>query len=383
MAGAQLKFIIFLVFQVQLFGFVYMPSGLVKGFALLWLFYSLFQAKRVVKSYNKPFVLLFVFCTINMIICFYNREQTPFEYIIGKEFTNILGLLVLFAIPAFKLKDYQVEQSLVVVAAIFILCYFVQYLIYPISLFTEEKNNLVEAMSTRFRMPGSCLIHLSFFYYLNRLIKKITLKNTIFFSISFLCLLILGFRLQIAVIILASGMMIIKYHGLTVKLFLYIFVSVVFLNIVLQSNIAQYKINQMIERNEKDNFNNEDYVRLKSWDYYVNIAPNNLVEKIFGIGLPNPNSLYGKTIQDLKSYHIIWADWGVIGLAWVLGIPAVLCMLWYVLLAFFKRISNKDDYYLQFWIISLFLFSLMTREFFREGCFAIQSTVLYIIAKKK
>lgn len=138
------------------------------------------------------------------------------------------------------------------------------------------------------------------------------------------------------------------------------------------------KFLSMKERNEQQNFDNDDYVRLDTYAYYNNIFLRNTYEHIFGRGLAGIDGTYTKYVSSIKEQGYIWADWGLIGLTWLLGIPAVLCMLWYSIIPIFK-IRRKDCIYISVWFLFLFFSSTFNREFFRQGIFVIQAFALFYL----
>lgn len=373
------KLFVFIFIQIQMMGLVFVPSSFAKALVLLTLFLTVVKGYRKGCLFIKPFVFLFLFCLVNMFSCYLLRGQTPIQFLIGKEFTNMLPILSFFSIASFKLSDEKVEKTLIVLSSFFVCCYLLQYLVYPISIFVNANENAVAA-NARPRIPGQALLSIAFFYYLGKICDKWKWKYVIILLMALLCLLIMGFRSQLGVLFGVAGLFVIKRNRLTGKLLLYAVVGFAGLIALSQVSVAQNKINQMIERGQRDNFNNEDYVRILSYRYFTINAPNNKFEKYMGIGLPNPNSKYGQKIQELKDRHIIWADWGLIGLAWVLGIPGTLCIVWYAMKAFLLKV-DKRYYYLKYWFLFIVFASFLTREIYRDGAFAVQGLVLYLISK--
>jgi len=365
--------------QIQMMGFVLIPSGIVKTVLLLTLFYTVKKGYKKGNVFATPLKCLFFFCFVNMLSCYYFRGQTPLHFLIGKDFTNMLPVFIVFAIPAFKLSDEKVEKTLIALCSFFVCCYLLQYLVYPVSIFVNANEGAI-ASNARPRIPGQALLSLAFFYHLGKTCDKWRWNHVGIMFLSLLCLLILGFRSQLAVLVIVTGIYIIKRNRLSGKLAVYIIMGLSGLFVMSQTPIAQNKIKQIMDRNETQNFDNDDYVRIRTYNYYTQIAPYNQFERIMGIGLPNPNCKYGRVIQELKEHHIVWADWGLLGMAWVLGYPGTLCIIWYALLAFGLNV-DKRYYYLKYWFLFMVLCSVFTREIYRDGAFAIQGIALYLIFK--
>lgn len=368
-----------MMFQIYLFGLKGIPSIAVRFIALLTLLIAIITSKYRETYYNKQLKLFFFFCFINMVWSSIHREQSPIEYIIGYEFTSILGILVLFAIPAFKLPINIIEKCLLSIGLFGIILYLIQYIFHiPITINQEFINN--EGMDMRIRINGQCLFFLLYFRALTKLTEKKSIQYAVILLLSLLCIIILGFRSQLLALAFVSLIFIWRQKKIDIKMILSLFLLVGILFVLYQTDIAQHKINQMIERNEKGNFENDDYVRYLSYEYYTKQYPKGIGDKILGGGLPNANSNYGKKIQALKEHHIIWADWGLIGLSWVLGIPAVLCLVWLFIYAFLTPVE-PDKSYLCYWCLFIVLASVLTREIYRPGAFPIEAVVLYLIAQ--
>lgn len=374
-------FLIFIIIQLYLFGVNVVPSSIAKGLALSTLFITIIISKYRVTYYNKQLKLFFFFCFVNMIWSCIHREQSPIEYIIGNEFTSIIGILVLFAIPAFKLPINIIEKCLLRIGLLCIILYLVQYILHiPITVEQEIVNNA--GMDMRIRLNGQCIFFLLYFRSLTKLTENKSIQDTVILFLSLLCIFIMGFRSHILALALVSLLFIWRKKIIGIKMVLSLFLLIGILAVASQTEIVQHKINQMIERNEKDNFENDDYVRYISYQYYTEQYPKGIGDKIFGGGLPNGNSKYGADLQTLKEHHIIWADWGLIGLSWVLGIPAVLCLVWLFIYAFLTPVE-QDKSYLCYWCLFIVLASVLTREIYRAGAFPIEAVVLYLIAQYK
>lgn len=376
-------FVIFIMLQTYMFGIVSLPKSLVKTISFSILAIAVFASNYKEGYYKKPFVWLLISCAINMIWCYICRSQTPLEYITGNEFTNMMCICTLFAVPFFGVSNEKIEKALETVAIVCMGIYLVQYIL-QIPITTDLQSIEEGGQQLRLRINGQCLFFLMFFKSLGILSDRISIKYIAILIASFLCIIIIGFRSHMLVLVLASFIFLwrsgkLKFSAKTVT-------SIIVMSIiafaVAQSPIVRYKIDQMTERNENSNFQNEDYVRYATYYYYTEELPENVGDKILGIGLPNAKSKYGSFIQDVvkEQYRLIWADWGLIGLSWMVGIPAVLCIIWYSLMAFLTPVDRDKSYLCYFFLFMLFA-SFLTREIYREGAYPIQGIVLYLIAQ--
>ena len=253
---------------------------------------------------------------------------------------------------------------------------------FQIPLFTSEEALEDADLSMRARISGQCLFVLLYFKSFDSLLDKFSFKDIIVFLTSILCILVIGFRSHIVAIVAVSILLFFKKKKVSKRHLFYSVLLTLLLVGISQNEIVKYKINQMIERNERDNFDNKDYVRYRSFNFYVKEFPKNIGDRVLGVGLPSLKSDYGKYVHKLKGIGLIWADWGLLGLAVVLGIPAVLCIFWYGLKAFFTTVDPKHAY-LCYWFLFMLLASQVTREIYRIGAFPIQGVILYLIANYK
>lgn len=376
-------FVIFIMLQTYLFGIISLPKSLVKTISFSILAIAVFASNYKEVYYKKPFVWLLISCATNMIWCYICRSQTPLEYITGNEFTNMMCICTLFAVPSFGLSNKNIEKALETVAIVCMGIYLVQYIL-QIPITTDLQSIEEGGQELRLRINGQCLFFLMFFKSLGILTNRLSIKYVTILIASFLCIIIIGFRSHMLVLVLASFIFLWKSGKM--KLSSKTVFSVIFLSIiafaVAQTPIVRYKIEQMIERNENSNFQNDDYIRYEAFYYYTEELPKSVGDRILGVGLPNAKSTYGSFIQDVvkEQYRLVWADWGLIGLSWMLGIPAVLCIIWYSLMAFLTPVDRDKSYLCYFFLFMLFA-SFLTREIYREGASPIQGIVLYLIAQ--
>ena len=361
-------------------GLVIIPDFPWKVLVLLSFFVtSLYFDSEKCKEFRLPLICLFCFCALNMVSCYILRGQTPYQYFAGNEFISIIGILSFFALPYFGMTLKELEKVLVTLSAVFVFAYLFQYLVYPTSIFVNFKDEEL-GMGARPRMPGQALLFLCYFYNLNKILIKFEWKHLMMLGFAALDILILGFRSQLFVLFALTIAMITFTSKIKLKKKIAIgVIGLIIAGFFYSIPVVQYKVNQIVERQESgQTFDDENYIRYRTYNYFTEEFPKNEYERYMGTGLPSLSSKYGKHVQKMKQSFIVWADWGLLGLSWMLGIPAVLCLLWYALKAGLLK-TEKNYYYLKFWFLFMVFGSILTREMFRIGSFAIQGIVLYMI----
>ena len=136
-----------------------------------------------------------------------------------------------------------------------------------------------------------------------------------------------------------------------------------------------------MERQENNQtFANDDYIRVIEFDYFWNQQFIKPYEKIIGGGNPvDPDSRYGNSFQAVElQRNLYWVDLGIVGLSMVIGIPAVLCLV-YLYVRCIWRCKEKQIQYIRFTFFIVLIGSIITNmELYREGNLLMLSLFLYI-----
>jgi hypothetical protein len=274
------------------------------------------------------------------------------------------------------------KKIIIALIYIFFFAYFLQAIIYPIVIFRTADKEFGDVM--RFLLPGGALAPLGYFWGLNRYLttKKISGLILAFLGITFI--FFMGFRTMITGIILMTFVIFVRIHGFNLKMVFYSLGTALIFFAIIQIPYFTRVVETMLAKQETQNLNNKDYVRVISFYHYTHEHFKNIVEYILGSGLPSNDSAYGSYIHKnlLSLRGIYYADWGLLGLSWMIGIVPVISMILYSIKAI--RINIGSEYYfIGIWFIYLVLISITTKEFYREGNFIVQALGLYFIEKKQ
>lgn len=341
-----------------------------------------------IQSYFKRVLLIFLFCIVLNIFCVWIlRGQSIISSLRGTDLLNLLSIYTLFLWHKFRLSENNAKKILTYLMWIFLFCYLLQWLIFPYPLFYVKGDGALDTFlssgSVRFRLQAQGIAFLSFFYSLYKIFITKSLKDYLMLIISSIVIIMFEFRSQLfilPIIVIIQTLYYYKYLGKNILLSI-IGIFIIGL-LVSQSNIITNKISSLQSRNETQNFSDKNYVRYHTYEYYTQIVPENSFERFFGTGLEGIDGEYKDNSLKAKEIGYIWADWGLIGLSWRLGIPGVLCLIIYSLKAY--KISRKapEIHYIGLWFLFLIITGTFNREFYRFGIFAIQGFALYIIDLK-
>lgn len=138
----------------------------------------------------------------------------------------------------------------------------------------------------------------------------------------------------------------------------------------------------MLARQETLNtYRFENDIRYLNLIYHYTSYFKNPIEMIFGSGMPYTGTSYYDFEQDLKEmYGFYYSDWGLIGLSWIIGIPAVLIMLIYSY-KIFKTKTRKEYYYIGIYFFNIVISSITTHEFYIHLNFVVQAILFCIFTK--
>jgi len=133
-----------------------------------------------------------------------------------------------------------------------------------------------------------------------------------------------------------------KYKILTIVLFA--LASYAFLNS--ENSISK----GLVEQQKTDASFGKDYIRIVAAEYFFNSFTPNLVSKVFGNGVANDTSSYGKYMVYLsETYGFFLTDIGVLELYIMFGIFAILGYIWILIKSFTLSLPNQY-YYIKYYI---------------------------------
>lgn len=337
--------------------------------------------------FKKPLLFLLIFICINILGVWILREQSIISSIRGTDLLSILAIYSIFLMHKLRFSLNETQKTLTCLMWTFIGCYLIQWIVFPFQIFFSEGDGaldgFIDSGNIRFRMQAQGIAFLCFFYAIYKMIIEKKWQNYLLAILSLIIIIMFEFRSQLIILPFILILQLWYYFQFKSKKVLWILVAILGIGtFLMQSKIVSNKIETLLSRNETQNFSNENYIRYKTFDYYTKTVPQNTYEKIMGTGLEGIDGNYQRMTKNAKDIGYIWADWGLIGLTWKLGIPGVLCLIWYSLKAF--KISRKypDIHYIGIWFLFLILIGTFNREFYRFGIFAIQAIGLYIIDLK-
>lgn len=349
-------------------------------FFLLLIFGGLHTYWKEKTPYTKPILLYCIFLTLSFVYSMFVHQQNIMISIgYGYLYYGPLFYFILLKYhPTFK----QTEKFIVALSAIFCICYIIQYLVFPTVIFRGADDNLnINQNQFRMRLPGSLCCYILFFYGMNKFLITRDVRKLLLTLLGFIPIIIMGFRSLLAGSIVGIFLMILFVVHSIRKTIVYATLAVGLAYGGMQTRLVQDKLEEMMGRQDSNQtFDNTDYVRYLSLAYYWNYF-DRPGEKIIGAGVPiDISTKYKKDVDYAAEYYgYYWVDLGIIGLSFVIGIPAVLLLLYMYIYTMWKA-KSKDLQYIRFCLAVILAGSVFTSmELFRAGNLLIVTILFYMI----
>ena len=222
----------------------------------------------------------------------------------------------------------------------------------------------------RCRIFGNGIISVGSLFCLNYALthKSNTYLYWTLYFVSIILMFLSGFRVVLLGMAVSSIYLALRIKQARVRTIIGSVVLVVGIYAFAQTGIFQSRISEIIERQEEQNLENDDYVRVITFNYYQNDYFKNSFERFFGSGLvkrrvdPRTNdvsegkyeSVYSHEISMLAArYHIYTVDWGLLGFSWEGGIPAALVLALIAILLVCVKTDERFLYISSFGIFAL------------------------------
>ncbi len=378
MEGNTVSHITFLtLLLIGFFGLVFI-SGYMTILFFAIIFFMGWEMRKSEIAYSKLIRWFLLFLIVSCVYSWRFNGQRPQAFLPIYDYFAISYFFVLLKLdPSYDETQKVLER----IAIWFCVCYILQWFIYPVVLFNGANDELnVNAYQFRMRMPGSICGYFLLLHGIGKYLLEKDVKYFFYSFLGFIPVLVQGFRSLVALSALAIVLMSAFILRSRRKIILYIFLGIGVLSVAMTTDIVQSKMAEMMERqNTNQSFDNDDYIRILSFEYYWNQQFIKPYEKIIGGGVPvDTKSSYYKTIDAAKErFGYYWSDLGYVGLCMVIGLPTVfflICM--YVRCMW--RCKEPELQSLRFTLFIVFVGSLVTAEIYREGNLLMLSLFLYI-----
>ncbi len=329
--------------------------------------------------FNKYILLIFAFLVLNAFSCWYFNGQTLLDSFRASNEFYSLSLFWFFY--SWKLNLAQWEKALWWICLCFGLCYIIQYIAFPNIIFGGQ----IRAGSAEQRMAlyGQGLASFSVIFGINKYLTTHKLKYVIVVLIGLFAVFGCGYRTMLLALMFSTLLLVIKL-GVSKRIIVsFLFISILLYFFIINSDLVQSQFANMMNRQEslsEQGFEND--IRYINLMYHYTEYFKSPVELILGSGMPFEKSDYGKYFYDilLGTYNFYYSDWGLIGLSWMIGIPAVLVMLIYSFRIYRTKVP-KEYLYMGIYFLNIVLSSITTHEFYIHQNYVVQAILFCVFTK--
>lgn len=336
---------------------------------------------KVTTLYSKLIITYTLFVLLSCLYSFYYNHQAL--HLVVAHSYKYFSLLFFFYLVRSKLTAIEAEKILITVSIICCSCYILQWLIYPVIIFSGADDETKASLEYyRVRIPGSISCYCLLLYGINKFLHDKKVKNLIYMFLGGIPITIMGFRSLVTLSVVFSFLMIPFVVRSGKRTIIYSVLAAILAVGVLQTDLVQTKLVEMERRTEANQtFANEDYIRYLEFDYYWNDCFTQPGEKFIGGGVPVDVST--KYRQNVNYGSFAWTDIGLVGLSMIIGMPAVLILILLYLICIW-RYNDPHRQYLRFTLLLVLLGSLFTTaELYRDGNILLFSLFLYIEFRSK
>lgn len=345
--------------------------------ACIMLFLGIIKYKKGLLL-NK-YIIALAFCfLLNFISCSYFNNQNMFTTFLASSDFYSLALFWLFYSWKWNLKKW--ENALWWLCLCFGICYIIQYIAYPTEIFGGQIRT--ESTERRMAIYGQGLASLSVIFGFNKYLLEKKIKYLLIILTGLFAVFGCGYRTMLLALIISLIVLVLRL-GVSKKILLsFSVIFIILFFFISYTNFIQEQIGNMLARQETLNtYRFENDIRYLNLIYHYTSYFKNPIEMIFGSGMPYTGTSYYDSEQDLKEmYGFYYSDWGLIGLSWIIGIPAVLIMLIYSY-KIFKTKTRKEYYYIGIYFFNIVISSITTHEFYIHLNFVVQAILFCIFTK--
>ena len=329
--------------------------------------------------FNKVLFLLLICFILNFISCKVYRGQSVIDTF--RASNSYMSLALFWYFYKWKVNVNQWEKILWWLCLTFGICYIIQYIAFPTIIFGGQIR--VGSEEARMAIVGQGLASFSFIFGLNKYITTPNYKYIVIMLTGLFAVFGCGYRTMLLALIISSIIMLLRLGISFKRILTFGVMSIILYLFVSNVEFVQDQINNMMNRNESlQDSGWENDIRYLNIIYHYTEYFKSPLELLLGSGMPFQYSDYGKFENDvmIDTYGFYYADWGLIGLSWMIGIPTVLVMVYYSFKMFLTKVP-EEYFYLGVYFFNIVISSITTHEFYIHENFVVQSILFCVFVK--
>lgn len=267
-----------------------------------------------------------------------------------------LSYILFYLLTTIKLNASDIEKIVIIVGILYIVLYLVSFFSFPIPVFGTIWWGDNRGFP-RIVLPGVGFLFLLSFYSLNKYLNKKMFSWLIFFSITFIAIIMTLTRQWIAISFVFLALFAVRKSKNFTKI---IIITAIVSILLVISQMSFFKL--LTDRTISETSSFESNIRVKSAIFYLFHFSPNIFTDIFGNGAPYMSSRYGAYITQLEyGQGLFTSDIGYIGLYTKYGILSILAYL--IIIIRTIRVPIPDEYlYCKYFLYYIFVISIMSNS---------------------
>ncbi|NJB83256.1 hypothetical protein [Wenyingzhuangia aestuarii] len=344
------------------------------GFALAIV--EIFPKKHTKSAYSKSIKWIIVLGIISVIMGYIQHQQSILVNI--RMMLDVVPFAFFFILKKYNYQLDTTERLIKVISKIYCVLFVIALIAAPLILFDKSGGKVQEINIgrgvARVKLAGSCFLHFHFFLAINNWLTKKRKVDMFWVVITFVFIVLEVSRQHIVVAFILGFLMISQnvnwFYKILVISFTLLLVKFAVNNITVVQNLIELTTDQVNETGTEN-------IRILAFEEYMFNHNTNVLQDIFGNGIPNENSSWGKQYNRFREVTgLIPSD---VGFAKIFFYFGTLGLLVFLLLGF-KVLSKKvppQIQYAKFYVTFVYLTNIASHGIFTE---AITLTIaLYIL----
>lgn len=377
------KILLFLliIFSLRYFEATIGKDGILKLASYGYIFLALIVSLPFFFKYKGGFVLPVQLISFSILLSIFMAKYTwdqGFEY--SPTTLPYLVWFVFFYLLNTKLTIRTIESIILIYGLIYILLFLFQFTHNNVVYFGFQDEFILDRGVVRINFPGGGVFFLSCFIALNRITGHFKNKAVwgLYALIGLAIIVLQVTRQSIAVMLGVYLIHFLRNAKLPLKIVtavLFIAAGYVFIN-------SDNSISKGLAAQQKNDVSaGNDYIRVVAGKYFLTQFTPNIESKIFGNGVSNETSNYGKKVKSLEDndYYFI-TDVGLIEVYILFGIIAIIGYLMIFVLSF-KIPVPPGYYYLKYYLWLILATSLTSDALISNNYLMTTVLVLYCYQK--
>lgn len=346
------------IFSLNFFSAKFAAAGLLKNLSYGYMAISIISSVpfffRKSTGFVAPVQIISISILFSIVMAYVNWGQ---GFIYSLSTIPYLIWFVYFLLLHIEYPINRLEGIVVVYGFLYMALFFFQFFHSDVVYFGFFEEFIEDRGVVRVNFPGAGIFFLGYFISLVKIVERDSFRMIyiLFVIIGMIVTILQVTRQSIGLLMLITFFNFVRHLSLPQKaLALMSFALVIIVVLASDNPISK----GLMEKQKETLSEGSQYIRILAADYFLSDFSPNTSGRIFGNGMPNINSNYGKhtmLISEMFGYYL--SDVGIIGMYAMFGVFPIIA---YAILFYRGMVSHVPDkyYYLKYYMFFLLVTSL-------------------------